>query len=114
MSDIVNFFSLIFWALILIFLVSSFNFLKILFIAEILWGTIYVMCCYLGVCTDDLNLISLTFFLLAIAGIEFSIGFLLIILFKNFKQTISLDDESKATPKYSYKTIKKINSFKLI
>ena len=45
----------------------------------------YVISIFNGSLIDDLNLYSISFFLLALAGLEFSIGMLLLVLFKNFK-----------------------------
>lgn len=44
----------------------------------------------MGVINDDLTLVSLTFLILGIAGLEFSFGFLLILLFKLTNQSLIL------------------------
>jgi len=59
--------------------------------AELTWVILYVCSCYLGSLNDDLNLISLTFFFLALAGLEFCIGFLIVILLRNFKKIAEFD-----------------------
>jgi len=49
----------------------------------------------MGGINDDLTLFSISFFLLGLAGLEFSIGFLLIINFKNFNQSLTFSDDIK-------------------
>jgi hypothetical protein len=44
-----------------------------------------------GTINDDLTLTSTTFFLLALAGLEFCIGFIITILFRNFKKSFYMD-----------------------
>lgn len=46
-----------------------------------------------GAVNDDL-IISVSFFLLALAGLEFSTGFLIVILFRNFKKSLDLNCKS--------------------
>jgi hypothetical protein len=55
------------------------------------WVLLYTISCYLGSTNDDLNLVSLTFFLLAFAGLEFCIGFLMAVLLRNFKKLTESD-----------------------
>lgn len=49
------------------------------------WVIIYVISIINGNLNDDINLYSMSFFLLAFAGLEFSIGLLLVTFFKNMK-----------------------------
>ena len=44
-----------------------------------------------GTINDDLILTSTSFFLLALAGLEFCIGFIITIFFRNFKKSLDLD-----------------------
>ncbi len=80
----IDFFNFIFWLSILGFLINYSNFLFIFLFSEITWIIIYSFSSILGIYLDDLNLLSNTFFSLGFAGIEFAIGFLLIISFKKF------------------------------
>jgi len=86
-----NFVFCFFWLTLLAFLANSNNVLLILLYAELTWIILYVCSCYLGSLNDDLNLISLTFFFLALAGLEFCVGFLIIILLRNFKKIAEFD-----------------------
>ena len=61
-------------------------------IAELTWLTLYCLSILVGVANDDLILFSLSFFILALAGLEFSVGFLLIILFRYFYKTLDFLD----------------------
>ena len=56
---------------------------------------LYVISIFYGSLNDDINLYSLSFFLLAIAGLEFSIGILLLILFKSFKIDFFFNNNNK-------------------
>jgi hypothetical protein len=42
-------------------------------------------------------LTSTSFFLLALAGLEFCIGFIIVIFFRNFKKSFNLDNVSNYT-----------------
>lgn len=73
----------------LIFLVSVFSFIQqrnsflILFIlSELIWVLVYTLVVALGGWSDNAILLSLSFYVLALAGGEFSLGFLLLLLFK--------------------------------
>ena len=59
---------------------------------------------------DDLNLMSNTFFILGLAGLEFSFGFLLLILFKNFNVSLNLSDKEKNISQ-NYLNSKNINFY---
>ena len=65
------------------------NFLGLLLFSEFMWIFLYVFAAFLGTLNDDLLLISLTFYFLGLAGVEFSFGFLLIIMFKHFNESIN-------------------------
>jgi NADH:ubiquinone oxidoreductase subunit K len=56
------------------------------------WVVLYSYTTITGVINDDLILTSTSFFLLALAGLEFCIGFIIIIFFRNFKKSFDLDD----------------------
>lgn len=73
------------------FLLNSKNLLTIVLYSEIMWVILYVYVSIVGTINDDLILSSTTFFLLALAGLEFCIGFVIIIFFRNFKKSFSLD-----------------------
>ena len=74
------------------FLLNSKNLLTIILYSEIIWVVLYSYVAVVGNINDDLILSSTTFFLLALAGLEFSIGFIITILFRNFKKSFYIDN----------------------
>lgn len=66
-----------------------------LLFSEIVWVLLYILTVFFGSLIDDINLYSLSFFLLAFAALEFSIGILILVLFKNFKIDYSFFNNSK-------------------
>ena len=89
----INYVTLIFWLIIFLFFLNLQNILNIVLYSEILWVILYCYVVILGNINDDLLLSSTSFFLLALAGLEFSIGFILIIFFKKFKKSFNLVDK---------------------
>ena len=75
------------------FLLNCKNLTIIILYSEIIWVVLYSYTTIVGTINDDLLLTSTSFFLLALAGLEFCIGFIITILFKNFKKTLDLDSE---------------------
>ncbi len=76
------------------FLLNSKNLLTIILYSEIMWVVLYTYVSVVGTINDDLTLTSTTFFLLALAGLEFCIGFIITILFRNFKKSFFLDSNA--------------------
>jgi hypothetical protein len=66
-----------------------------------------------GSINDDLTLVSSSIFVLGFAGLEFSIGILLIIFFKNLNKSISieLDNEELKPQMFLSKKKNYINRF---
>ncbi len=91
----INFWIFFFWLSLFSFLFNPSNFLSLLFYSEITWLTLYCFSILVASINDDLNLMSNTFFILGLAGLEFSFGFLLLILFKNFNISLNLSDKEK-------------------
>ena len=73
------------------FLLNSKNLLTIIIYSEIVWVILYSYTTIIGTINDDLILTSTSFFLLALAGLEFCIGFIITIFFRNFKKSFDLD-----------------------
>jgi len=70
--------------------------------SETIWVLLYTYTSVVGSINDDVTLTSTTFFLLALAGLEFCIGFLMVLLFKFTSKT--LDVESTILRQYNYKS----------
>jgi len=90
-----NFWIFIFWLGIFGFLINSSNFLFLFFFSEVIWLILYVLTNFLGLFNDDLNLASLSFFILALAGLEFAFGFLLLISFKQNNVSFNFIENEK-------------------
>lgn len=87
----INFCTFLFWFTTFMFLLNSKNLLTIILYSEIMWVVLYTYVSIIGTINDDLILTSTTFFLLALAGLEFCLGFIITILFRNFKKSFNLD-----------------------
>ena len=73
------------------FLLNSINLLTVVLYSEVVWVILYSYTTIVGTINDDLILTSTSFFLLALAGLEFCIGFIITIFFRNFKKSFDLD-----------------------
>ena len=72
------------------FLLNSKNLITIILYSEIVWVVLYSYTTIVGTINDDLVLTSTSFFLLALAGLEFCIGFIVTIFYRNFKKSFEL------------------------
>lgn len=97
-----NFFIFIFWLSLFGFLTNTNNFISILFFSEIIWIILYAIAVLLGLQTDDVTVLSISFFVLALAGIEFVVGFLLVILFKLYNLSFIFVNNEKKNKQYLY------------
>lgn len=91
------------------FLFNPTNFLSLLFYSEVTWLVLYCFSTLVASINNDINIMSNTFFILGLAGLEFSFGFLLLILFKNFNISLNLIN-SKNLSQY-YLNSKNINFY---
>jgi NADH:ubiquinone oxidoreductase subunit K len=89
-----NFWNAFFWISLFGFVINIENFLKILIFSEVTWLSLYCYTILTGVSNNDLTLLSNSFFILGFASLEFSIGLLLIIIFKNNMKSINLTDDA--------------------
>jgi hypothetical protein len=76
--------------------------------SELIWVLLYIISIFLGVVNDDINLFSTSFFLLALAGLEFSYGLLIIILCKNIKINYDFKFNNNIDNQFFKKNIKNI------
>lgn len=83
MQTWLNFWIFLFWLSLISFFLNYFNFLLILLFSEFLWLVLYCLAIFMSCKNDDILVLSLTFIFLGLAGLEFSIGLLILILFKN-------------------------------
>lgn len=68
-------------------------------LSEFCWVIIYSYTTILSGYSDDITLLSITFFILGLAGLEFSIGFILTITLNFFLKSTDLNNESKKSNK---------------
>ena len=108
-----DFFNFFFWIILLLFFFNNTNFLSLLLFSEFMWIFLYCLVVFLGSINDDLLLISLAFYFLGLAGVEFSFGFLLIIMFKHFNEPIVFDN-SKVQSYFSANVENSTSKFKWI
>jgi len=81
----------------MMFLLNSKNLLTVILYSEIVWVILYSYTTVVGTINDDLILTSTSFFLLALAGLEFCIGFIITIFFRNFKKSFDIDSLSTSS-----------------
>ena len=93
------------------FLLNAKNLITIILYSEIIWVVLYCYVSIVGTINDDLILTSTSFFLLALAGLEFCIGFIIVIFFRNFKKSFNLDLFNNFSKK---KTTKQLSSNKYV
>lgn len=70
------------------------NFVSILFISELTWLALYSLSILLGAVYCDITLLSTSFFILGVAGLEFSFGILLAILYKNLNESLNIENNN--------------------
>lgn len=87
------------------FLLNSKNLITIILYSEAVWVVLYGYTTVTGTINDELVLTSTSFFLLALAGLEFCIGFLIIIFYRNFKKTFELDNSFNLSNKKKFKNL---------
>lgn len=92
----ISFWSMIFWFILIIMILKPKNFMSILFISELTWLALYSLSVLLGAIYCDITLLSTSFFILGVAGLEFSFGILLTILYKNLNESLNIDNNNKA------------------
>jgi NADH:ubiquinone oxidoreductase subunit K len=75
----------------------------LLLLSEFCWTVIYAYATLLSGYTDDITLLTLTFFILGLAGLEFSIGFVLTIVLNFFFKKNDLTTKKDKTLKLEKK-----------
>lgn len=96
------------------FLFNPNNFLNLLLYSEVTWLILYSVSILLGSYVDDITITSITFFILGLAGLEFSFAFLLLILFKTLNYNYNFNENNlneHFNNNYSVKNINIINNF---
>ena len=79
-----------------------------------MWIILYVLSLLYGSINDDINLYSISFFLLALAGLEFSFGLLVVVLFKTIRFNFDFVSNDNYTNKFFKNNVKKLRINKYI
>lgn len=108
MQTWINSWNFFFWLSFFLFLFNTTNFLNLIFYSELTWAILYCYTTLLGSINDELINFSLNFFLLGFAGLEFSIGLLIVINFKNFNKSLDFFNDKKQFTKFLLFKNKKI------
>ena len=94
MQTWINFFNFIFWLSIISFLTNFNNFVRLLFFSELTWIILYCLLLIEGAINDDVNLISTSIFILGLAGIEYGLGILILMIFKQINKKTDFDESN--------------------
>lgn len=92
MQNWINFWSFLFWLSLVLFNSNLNNLIKLIFYSELVWIILYCYSITIGSINDDINLISSSVFIIGLAGLEYSIGILLLILFKNLNNSLDINN----------------------
>lgn len=92
MQTWINFFICIFWLSIISFITNFNNFVRLLFYSELTWIILYCFILIQGAINDDLTLLSTSIFILGLAGIEYAIGILILLIFKQINKKTDFDE----------------------
>lgn len=113
MQTWLNFWNIFFWITLFGFFINPTNFVRLLFFSELTWLSLYCYIILTGGINDDLTLVSSSFFVLGLASLEYCIGLILIIIFRNINKSLIFFDESKTWNSflYSNKTKLYINKY---
>lgn len=86
----ISFLIVVFWLILFIFALNSYDLITITIYSETLWVVLYSITTVIGIQNDDLLITTTSVFLLALAGLEFCFGFLITIFFKNLKKSFNI------------------------
>lgn len=82
--------------------------LHLLLTAELLWITLYILCLFIGLVFDNLNILSLTFFFLILSAVEFGLGLIIMLVQHIIYRSINLNDNNVNTLKLSSRFSQKL------
>ena len=96
MQTWLSFFNFIFWLSLVSFITNFNNFVRLLFYSELTWVILYNYVLIEGSINDDINLISTGIFILGLAGIEYGLGILILMIFKNLNKKTDFDESDNS------------------
>lgn len=92
MQTWINFITCAFWVSLISFLTNFNNFVRLLFYSELTWIIMYCFVLIQGAINDDLTLLSTSIFILGLAGIEYGLGILILLIFKQINKKTDFDE----------------------
>jgi len=109
-----NFLIIVFTVILMSIVVNINTSLHLVLTAEFLWITLYSIVLLMGFLSNNVNLVSLTFFFLILSAAEFSIGLVLILIQFIFTRSITLNNTPHNSMKFvsRFTTRLNINNFK--
>jgi len=81
--------------------------LHLLLTAELLWITLYFATVVVGIAYDNLNVLSLSFFILVFSAVEFGVGLIILLMQFFFTRTLNLNENETNFIKFSNRIFKK-------
>ena len=81
--------------------------LHLLLTAELLWVTIYITAVLAGLLYDNLNILSISFFVLVFSAVEFGLGLIILIMQHLFTRTLNLNENEQNVFKHTDRIYKK-------
>lgn len=81
--------------------------LHLLLTAELLWITLYFATVVVGITYDNLNVLSLSFFILVFSAVEFGVGLIILLMQFFFTRTLNLNENETNFIKFSNRIFKK-------
>lgn len=105
----INFYFIVFFIIFSSVLINVTSALHLLLTAEILWINLYLLALFIGLVYDNLNFLSLTFFLLILSAVEFGIGLVIMLMQNLLFRSIKLDSNSSNFSKFSNRFLNNLN-----
>lgn len=96
MQTWLSFFNFIFWLSIISFITNFNNFVRLLFYSELTWIILYCFILIKGSINDDVTLLSSSIFILGLAGIEYGVGILILMIFKQINKKTDFDESDNS------------------
>lgn len=81
--------------------------LHLLLTAELIWITIYLLTVLTGLVYDNLNILSLSFFVLVFSAVEFGIGLVIILMQFLLTRTLNLNENDNNFIKFTDRIFRK-------
>ncbi len=84
--------------------------LHLLLTAELLWITLYIICLFIGLIFDNMNILSLTFFFLILSAVEFGLGLIIMLVQHILFRSINLNDSNTNSIKFASRFSNKLKT----